>query len=179
MKDREGVVIGSFGVLYDDGKAQAQYERFADYLDSLLGFSSVAIETNTMMAAQQALLDSFIKVIAGSLDKKSPYTGNHCQRVPILTEWLTLAAQESTLPSFAHFSLNSKEWQELKMASWLHDCGKITTPEYVVDKATKLETIYNRIHEVRMRFEVLKRDEEITSLKSLVQAYPVLSLIHI
>lgn len=173
LKDREGTVIGSFGVLYDDGKAQAQYERFADYLDSLLGFSSVAIETNTMMAAQQALLDSFIKVIAGSLDKKSPYTGNHCQRVPILTEWLTLAAQESTLPSFAHFSLNSKEWQELKMASWLHDCGKITTPEYVVDKATKLETIYNRIHEVRMRFEVLKRDEEITNLKSLVQAYPV------
>jgi len=31
----------------------------------------------------------------------------------------------------------------------------------VVDKATKLETIYDRIHEVRMRFEVLKRDAEI------------------
>ncbi|WED25380.1 phosphohydrolase [Vibrio sp. DW001] len=172
LKDREGVVIGSFGVLYDDGKAQAQYERFADYLDSLLGFSSVTIETHSMMAAQQALLDSFIKVIAGSLDKKSPYTGNHCQRVPILTELLTRAAQESTLPPFDHFSLNLKEWQELKMASWLHDCGKITTPEHVVDKATKLEAIYNRIHEVRMRFEVIKRDEEITMLTSLVQSYP-------
>jgi HD-GYP domain-containing protein (c-di-GMP phosphodiesterase class II) len=51
--------------------------------------------------------------------------------------------------------------REFNVAAWLHDCGKVTTPEYVVDKATKLETIYNRIHEIRMRFEVLLRDAQI------------------
>ena len=64
-------------------------------------------------------------------------------------------------PRFKEFSLSDEEWEELHIAAWLHDCGKVTTPEYVVDKSTKLETIYDRIHEIRMRFEVLKRDAEI------------------
>ena len=55
------------------------------------------------------------------------------------------------------------------LASWLHDCGKITSPEYVVDKATKLETIYNRIHEIRTRFEVLWRDAELDCLRGQLQ----------
>jgi len=50
----------------------------------------------------------------------------------------------------------------------LHDCGKVTTPEYVVDKSTKLETIYDRLHEVRMRFEVVKREAEIETLKAII-----------
>ncbi len=51
--------------------------------------------------------------------------------------------------------------------SWLHDCGKVTIPENVVDKATKLECIYNRIHEIRMRFEVLWRDAQIEHYRTL------------
>ena len=54
---------------------------------------------------------------------------------------------------------------ELKIAAWLHDCGKVATPEFVVDKSTKLETIYDRVHEVETRFGVLRRDEEIKRLK--------------
>ena len=71
---------------------------------------------------------------------------------------------------FSDFSLTTDdEWQEFRIAAWLHDCGKVTTPEYVVDKATKLETIYNRIHEVRTRFEVLWRDAEIKYYQALAQ----------
>ena len=110
---------------------------------------------------QEALLNSFIKLIAGAIDAKSPYTGGHCQRVPEITKMLAQAACESNDAPFANFSLTEKDWEALEIASWLHDCGKVTTPEYVVDKATKLETIYDRIHEVRMRFEVLKRDADI------------------
>ena len=74
---------------------------------------------------------------------------------------LAAAACDSQDPRFKTFSLSDDEWEELHIAAWLHDCGKVTTPEYVVDKSTKLETIYDRIHEIRMRFEVLKRDAEI------------------
>ncbi|MGR5138012.1 HD-GYP domain-containing protein [Vibrio jasicida] len=165
LSSRSGEVIGSFGVLYENGRAEEHYEQYADYLKTLLGFTSVTIETHNMLDDQKALLDSFIQVFAGSLDKKSPYTGNHCQRVPIITQWLTQAAHESEGEAFNHFKLNAKQWDELKMASWLHDCGKITTPEHIVDKATKLETIYDRIHEIRMRFEVLKRESELDLLK--------------
>nr|WP_320116700.1 HD domain-containing phosphohydrolase [uncultured Desulfuromonas sp.] len=111
---------------------------------------------------QKALLDAFIQLIAQAIDDKSPYTGGHCKRVPELAIMLAEKAEQSTLPSFADFSFGTEEkWREFRVGAWLHDCGKITTPEHIVDKGTKLEVIYNRIHEIRTRFEVLWRDAEI------------------
>ena len=112
--------------------------------------------------AQRQLMDSFIELIAAAIDDKSSYTGGHCERVPELAMMLAQQASESVLPAFTGFSLETEdEWREYRIAAWLHDCGKITTPEHIVDKGSKLEAIYNRIHEVRMRFEVLWRDAEI------------------
>lgn len=122
--------------------------------------------------AQRDLLDAFIQLIAQAIDQKSPYTGGHCARVPELALLLVKAADESTTPAFNHFKVDGRDaWRELRIAAWLHDCGKVTTPEYVVDKATKLETIHNRIHEIRTRFEVLWRDAEIEYLR-LCQQQP-------
>ncbi len=116
--------------------------------------------------SQEKLLDSIIKVIAEAIDTKSPYTGKHCARVPEIAKDLLDAANHSTLNAFKTFSLTSKdELREFEIGAWLHDCGKVTTPEYVIDKSAKLETIYNRIHEIRMRFEVLWRDAHIAYLK--------------
>ena len=118
---------------------------------------------------QEALLQAFIKLIAGAIDAKSPYTGGHCTRVPEITLMLAKAACESSEGKYKDFDLSDKQWEELSIAGWLHDCGKVTTPEYVVDKSTKLETIYDRIHEVRMRFEVLKRDAEIECWQQIAE----------
>jgi hypothetical protein len=117
---------------------------------------------------QEDLLDAFIKLIAGAIDSKSPYTGGHCQRVPEITRLLARAACDSNAGPFSEFQLDDDGWEALEIASWLHDCGKVTTPEYVVDKSTKLETLYDRIHEIRMRFEVLKRDAEIRYREALL-----------
>ncbi len=111
------------------------------------------------------LLDSFIKLIASAIDAKSKYTGGHCERVPQLLQMLVDEANNANYGIFKDFSIkNEDERYELGLAGWLHDCGKVTTPEYVVDKATKLETIYNRIHEIRTRFEVIHRDLTIEAL---------------
>lgn len=119
--------------------------------------------------AQHNLLDAIIKLIAGAIDAKSPYTGGHCARVPVIANLLAQAACAQKKGPFASFELKNQDaWREFKIAAWLHDCGKLTTPEYVVDKATKLETIYNRIHEIRTRFEVLLRDAEISYYQRLV-----------
>ncbi|ASP37438.1 phosphohydrolase [Bacterioplanes sanyensis] len=116
--------------------------------------------------SQRDLLDAFIQLIADAIDQKSPYTGGHCARVPELALLLVKAADDSQDDAFKDFSVEGRDaWRELRIAAWLHDCGKVTTPEYVVDKATKLETIHNRIHEIRTRFEVLWRDAEITRLR--------------
>ncbi|MEE4600957.1 MAG: hypothetical protein V2J65_06725 [Desulfobacteraceae bacterium] len=108
--------------------------------------------------------DDLTKLIAGATDAKSPYTGGHCARVPKVAEMLVDAACKAEEGPFADFRMDTKDQRwEFEVAAWLHDGGKLTTPEYVVDKATKLETIYNRIHEIRMRFEVLLRDAEIAT----------------
>ncbi len=116
--------------------------------------------------AQDALLESIIKLIAEAIDNKSPYTGKHCERVPVIATLLLQAANKSKNEVFKDFSFESEEaLREFEIGAWLHDCGKVTTPAFVVDKSVKLETIYNRIHEIRMRFEVLWRDAEIAYLK--------------
>ena len=134
--------------------------------------TSSSLETRGLIRDQKALFEALIQLIAGAIDFKSPYTGGHCARVPVLTEMLAHAACEAQNGPYAGFDLSDEEWEAVHIAAWLHDCGKVTTPEYVVDKATKLETIYDRIHEVRMRFEVLKRDAEIRCLKSVSAGTP-------
>jgi len=118
---------------------------------------------------QEELLDSIIKLIAEAIDAKSAYTGGHCSRVPTIAKLLLDEANKCDEGVFKDFTFNSEdELREFEVGAWLHDCGKVVTPEYVVDKATKSETIYNRIHEVRMRFEVLWRDAEISYLKQSI-----------
>jgi HD-GYP domain-containing protein (c-di-GMP phosphodiesterase class II) len=136
-------------------------------IEALASQAAVALDNQLLLDRQRKLLESFIQVIASAIDAKSPYTGGHCQRVPVIAELLAQAACDSTSGPFRDFSLSEEELYELYIASWLHDCGKVTTPEYVVDKATKLETIYDRIETVKTRLEVLKRDAEIVYLKAV------------
>ena len=100
-----------------------------------------------MLRAQKALLEATIRMVAGAIDAQSPYTGGHCERVPELTFMLARAACAAQDGPYADFGLDAEEWEALHIGAWLHDCGKVTTPEYVVDKATKLETIHDRLHD--------------------------------
>jgi HD-GYP domain-containing protein (c-di-GMP phosphodiesterase class II)/fumarate reductase subunit D len=165
LRDRNLDTVGTLALFFP-GDERPGDDRLA-FAEALSGTAAVAIETQRLLEARKALLDAFIRLVAGAIDAKSPYTGGHCQRVPELTAMLARAACAATEGPFADFDLSEEEWEALQIASWLHDCGKVTTPEYVVDKATKLETIYDRIHEVRMRFEVLKRDAEIACWKAV------------
>ena len=131
---------------------------------------SMSLSIQEYQKAQEKLLDAIIKVLADAIDSKSAYTGGHCRRVPEIAQMLTKVAHDKEDGVFKEFSFESEdEWREFHIGAWLHDCGKVTTPEYIVDKATKLETIYNRIHEVRTRFEVLYRDAQITYLQEQLQ----------
>lgn len=148
-------------VINNDHTSEEQEHLQADriaFVQAVSGAAAVSIESQRLQARQKQLLDAFIQLLAGAIDAKSPYTGNHCQRVPALTLMLAEAAAASQLQPFEAYKPTDEQWEALHIAAWLHDCGKITTPEYVVDKATKLETLYDRIHEIRTRFEVLKRD---------------------
>ncbi|MFT3849947.1 MAG: HD domain-containing phosphohydrolase [Propionivibrio sp.] len=163
LLNREQTPVGAMVLLRHDDTDAARLS----FIGALSGSSAVSLETKALLRAQRQLFASMIQLIASAIDAKSAYTGGHCARVPELAKMLARAACEQTTGVYKDFNLSEDEWEALHVAAWLHDCGKVTTPEYVVDKATKLETLYDRIHEVRMRFEVLKRDAEIICLKAI------------
>jgi HD-GYP domain-containing protein (c-di-GMP phosphodiesterase class II) len=168
LQNRNDEIVGLLCFIYHDGKSTTNLKNI-EFVEALSGFAAVTLESRQLLNMQEALLHAFIKLIAGAIDAKSPYTAGHCQRVPEITLMLAKAACASEDEKFNDFDLDDKQWEELSIACWLHDCGKVTTPEYVVDKATKLETIYDRIHEVRTRFEVLKRDAEIACWQQIAE----------
>jgi HD-GYP domain-containing protein (c-di-GMP phosphodiesterase class II) len=147
------------------------------YAETLAAQAGVALENIALFDSQRLLMESILQLLASAIDAKSAYTGSHCARVPELARMLAEAACDVESGPLADFRFETEaEWREFRIGTWLHDCGKITTPEYVVDKATKLETIFNRIHEIRTRFEVLLRDAEIERLNAvLAGADPVVS----
>ncbi|WP_397432233.1 HD domain-containing phosphohydrolase [Pseudomonas chlororaphis] len=162
LHNRHNETVGILVLLLADSGQEADLEKLRPdriaFLQAVSGAAAVSIDSQRLQNRQKQLLDAFIQLLAGAIDAKSPYTGGHCQRVPALTLMLAQAAAASQQPPFSAYQPTEDEWEALHIAAWLHDCGKITTPEYVVDKATKLETLNDRIHEIRTRFEVLKRD---------------------
>lgn len=158
LLDRQKQLVGVLNLGYERSITKAQLDKHA-FLRELLSFAEIAKDNIDKIQQQKDMLNAFVTLIASAIDTKSPYTGGHCQRVPVLTQILAQVAEKDK-HYYRDFNLNKQEWEELNLAAWLHDCGKVTTPEYVVDKATKLETIYDRIHEVRMRFELLKLQAE-------------------
>ncbi len=138
--------------------------------ESLASQAAIALTNNKLIGQFRELFESFINLMSEAIDKKSPYNGAHCRRVPNLTMMIADAACKADYGIFKDFALDEDERYELRIAGLLHDCGKVTTPVHVIDKATKLETIFDRIHLVNTRFEVLKRDAEISFLNQKIAA---------
>jgi HD-GYP domain-containing protein (c-di-GMP phosphodiesterase class II) len=170
MKDHEGDVIGVLQLINalhpQTGKVVPFSVADQSLAESLASQAAIAITNRNLMAQLEALFESFIGLINLAIDEKSPYTGGHCQRVPTLTMMLAEAVNMTTQGPLAEFNMNDRDRYELKIAGLLHDCGKVTTPVHVVDKATKLHTLFDRIELIDTRFEVLKRDLEIVALRN-------------
>lgn len=173
MKDHEGDVIGVLQLINakrrPDGAVVSFSSADQSLAESLASQAAIAITNRNLMLQLEALFESFISLINLAIDEKSHYTGGHCQRVPALTMMLAEAVNANTQGPLATFSMDDRDRYELKIAGLLHDCGKVTTPVHVVDKATKLQTLFDRIDLVDTRFEVLKRDQEIAALRAQLE----------
>jgi len=148
-----------------------EFDRDGQHLvESLASQAAMVLNKRLLIDRLEALFIAFTKVIGAALDEKSPYTHDHCQRVPVIAMLLAEAASRTGTGSLKGFSLTDAMRRELELAALLHDCGKIATPVHVVDKSTKLETIFDRIALVDTRFEVLKRDARIRELEAMLAA---------
>ncbi|HET7199699.1 MAG TPA: HD domain-containing phosphohydrolase, partial [Burkholderiales bacterium] len=173
MKNHQGEIIGVLQLINCKDPATNEIGPFAHsdrrLAESLASQAAIALTNRHLINQLEELFESFIALINTAIDEKSPYTGGHCQRVPVLTMMLAEAVNETQDGPLREFSMSDKDRYELKIAGLLHDCGKVTTPVHVVDKATKLETIFDRINLVDTRFEVLKRDAEVQALKRKIE----------
>ncbi len=177
MKNHENEIIGVLQLINAIDPKTKEIVAFTEahqrLVESLASQAAVALTNHNLIDGLKNLFESFIKIIADAIDEKSPYTGGHCQRVPELTIMLAQAAIKANKGPFRDFSLTEKEFYELKIAAWLHDCGKVITPESVMDKATKLETIFDRVHLISQRFELLKAQRKIAYLHMMLESAQV------
>ncbi len=169
MRNHQGEIIGVLQLINSKDPETGEIVPFSTgdqhLAESLASQAAIALTNRQLIIQLEKLFESFIQLINTAIDEKSPYTGGHCERVPKLTMMLAEAVNETSEGPLREFTMSEKDRYELKIAGLLHDCGKVTTPVHVVDKATKLETIFDRIDLVDTRFEVLKRDAELGALK--------------
>jgi len=168
LKNHENEIIGVMQLINaqnENGEVISFNEEMAEQIESLASQGAVALTNKRLVEELKTLFEAFIKLIATAIDKKSEYTGGHCERVPVITMMLAEAVEKMEEGKYKDFSMNEEERYELYLAAWLHDCGKVATPPHVVDKGTKLETIFDRIELIRTRMELLKKDQEIAFLK--------------
>ncbi|MGH8755148.1 MAG: GAF and HD-GYP domain-containing protein [Burkholderiales bacterium] len=174
MKNHENEIIGVLQLINAKDRESGEIIAFSatdeQLAESLASQAAIALTNRLLISQLEKLFESFISLINTAIDEKSPYTSRHCARVPVLTMMIAEAVNNTKTGPFMDFHINEKDHYELKIAALLHDCGKVTTPVHVVDKATKLETIYDRINLIDTRFEVLKRDAEIKLLNAKLQA---------
>ena len=168
LKNHENNIIGVMQLINaqnEKGEVVSFNEEMEEQIESLASQGAVALTNKRLVEELKTLFEAFIKLIATAIDKKSEYTGGHCARVPVITMMLADAVAKIKEGKYKDFSMNEDERYELYIAAWLHDCGKVATPPHVVDKGTKLETIFDRIELIKTRMELLKRDAEIAFLK--------------
>ncbi len=174
MKDHEHEIIGVLQLINAREPVSVKIVPFSKddqgLAESLASQAAIALTNQALMSQLEQLFESFILLINTAIDDKSPYTGGHCARVPELTMMLAEAVSKQEQGIFSDFQLTESDRKELHIAALLHDCGKITTPVHVVDKATKLETISDRIELVDARFEIIRRELEIRSLQQQLQS---------
>ena len=176
MRNHEGTVIGVLQLINatdpDAGTVHAFSKADQSLAESLASQAAVALTNRALISQLEQLFEAFIRLIDTAIDEKSPYTGGHCERVPELTMMLAEAAHEAEVGPLAEFRLTDKDRYELRIAALLHDCGKITTPVHVVDKSTKLQTIYDRIGLLATRMAVVKREAESAAWRAIAQGEP-------
>lgn len=169
MRDHEGETIGVLQLINaqepESGRTHPFSETDQRFIEALASQAAIAITNQQLIAHLENLFESFVRVINIGIDEKSPHTGRHCEHVPELTMMLAEAVHATDSGPYKEFLMTDRDRKELWLAGLLHDCGKITTPVHVVEKSTKLETIFDRIHLVDTRFEVIRRDAEIRALK--------------
>ncbi|MFK2822032.1 HD domain-containing phosphohydrolase [Arcobacter sp. YIC-80] len=133
-------------------------------IKALASQAAMALTNSWLINSLEEFLNSFITTIGHAIDAKSHHTMNHIANVEKISLLLAQAINDDdTIYKDVKYTQN--DFQQIKIAAWMHDIGKISMPESIIDKSTKLYAITDRIKQVKEKFEILKRDSQIAQLK--------------
>lgn len=173
LKDHVNDIIGVIQLINAKDK-HGNIIAFSDELvtitRSFASLGAISLTNSSLIKGMEELFTTFAETIAMAIDEKSPHTGGHCKRVPALTLMLADAIHANNKGPLASFSMSAADRHELNIAGWLHDCGKIATPDHIMEKSTKLETIFDRIDYIDAKFEVIERDLNISFQQKMIAA---------
>jgi HD-GYP domain-containing protein (c-di-GMP phosphodiesterase class II) len=172
LKDHTNDIIGVIQLInaIEGEKIVTFSEQVEKQILSFASLGAIALTNKALITNMEQLFESFAKTIAAAIDAKSPHTGGHCKRVPELTLMIADAVHNYDQGPLASFKMSSEERHQLNIAGWLHDCGKIATPDHVIEKSRKLETIFDRINYVLAKLEVASRDIDIIVQDKIITA---------
>jgi len=177
MRNHDSEVIGVIQLINAQNIFTNEVMDFPDneieIVASLASQAAIAITNIQLISGLEELLQAIVKMVATAIDEKSAYTGGHVQRVANFTEKIVEEINQIKTGRFAEINFDEDQAKEIKMAAWLHDVGKIITPEHIIDKSKKLETIFDRIELIKLRVELLKKDSIIKQLKLKTDATSV------
>jgi HD-GYP domain-containing protein (c-di-GMP phosphodiesterase class II) len=159
MKNHDNDVIGVLQLLNATNPTNKQVIAFSqDYenlSESLASQAAVSITNAKLISNMTELFEAFVKVMATAIDEKSPVTGGHIRRVADLTLTMAEVIHNHDGGTFKDITFSPDQMYELRIAAYMHDIGKVTSPVEIVEKAKKLQTIFDRIHYVRLRMDYM------------------------
>ena len=155
MRNHENDIIGVLQLLNATNPISNEVIAFSqDYenlSESLASQAAVSITNAKLIANMTELFEAFVKVMATAIDEKSPVTGGHIRRVADLTLTMAEVIHDIDEGHFKDKTFSPDQMYELRIAAYMHDIGKVTSPVEIVEKAKKLQTIFDRIQYVRLR----------------------------
>jgi HD-GYP domain-containing protein (c-di-GMP phosphodiesterase class II) len=159
MKNHDSDVIGVLQLLNATNPMNNEVIAFSqDYenlSESLASQAAVSITNAKLISNMTELFEAFVKVMATAIDEKSPVTGGHIRRVADLTLTMAEVIHNNDEGIFKDKKFSPDQMYELRIAAYMHDIGKVTSPVEIVEKAKKLQTIFDRIHYIRLRMDYM------------------------
>jgi len=132
-------IIGVLEAINKQGKGKFDKEDLS-LLNSLADQVAIALDNSRLYQELEEMFFQTAESLADAIEKRDPYTGGHTQRVTLYSQAIAKRLQLKPL---------EKKW--LKIASVLHDIGKIGIEDHILRKPEPLSP---------EEFDIIKRHSD-------------------
>ncbi len=168
LKDHENNIIGVLQLINKINSFEEKIESFnkedEEIALSLSSQAAIAIANSMLIRDLEKLVEAFLKSIIYAISKKSKHTAGHIKRMVEISMMISKGINKDRT-IFKNVSFGENELKQIKLSALVHDIGKLSIPEYILDKSKKLEGIYDGIEKIKYKIEIIKKELQISALK--------------